>query len=183
MATAAETYKPIPVLNDKDYVRFWSKAELTANPDKCWIWQKSVDTGGYGSHSIGGRNYTSNRVAYASFYKKDPGNFHVLHKCDCRRCINPHHLFLGTNYDNVKDKMAKGRQGRPIGKLSGSHTHPEKILKGSKIGTSKLTEDQVLEIRKRHKEEKLSTYKLANIYKVSQALIWYAVNNKTWKHI
>lgn len=175
--------KPIPQLNEDDFVRFFSRSKIPDNLDDCWIWEGAKDTGGYGSFSKNGRNYTSHRVAYFLYYKSDPNDKCVLHKCDNRSCVNPKHFFLGTNYDNVLDKMSKGRQGRAIGELSGPKKHPESYPKGSKMHNSKLTEDSVKEMRCIYDKGGTSTYELAEKYNVSQALIWYAVNRKTWKHI
>lgn len=163
--------------------RFWSKVTLKANLYLCWEWNASKDTGGYGIFSVNGVAQGAHRVAYLLVNETIPEGMHVLHTCDNRSCVNPNHLFLGTNHDNVMDKVAKGRQGRPKGNLSGAHTHPEKILKGSSLGTSKLTESDVIKIRELYANGNTSTYKLAEQYKVSQALIWYAVKKVTWKHI
>lgn len=175
--------KPIPSLNEDDFVRFFSRVNLTYDIDACWNWEGPKDTGGYGSFSKNGRNYTSNRIAYFLYYKKDPAELHVLHTCDNRSCVNPKHLFLGTNYDNVLDKISKGRQGRATGELSGPKKYPERYPKGSKIHNSKLTEEIVKEMRSIYDEGGVSTYQLAEKYNVSQPLIWYAVKRKTWKHI
>lgn len=52
------------------------------------------------------------RASWILHYGEVPDDFHVLHKCDVRNCVNPDHLFLGTNQDNIEDKVRKGRQGR-----------------------------------------------------------------------
>lgn len=178
-----QKYKPMPNTTESDYTRFWGRAILTANQNNCWYWQGAKDTAGYGSFSVGGINYTSNRFAYFLYHNADPKIMHVLHKCDNKTCVNPNHLFLGTNYDNVLDKMAKGRQGRPIGALSGASTHPEKILRGSKIGTSKLIESDIIIIRTKYLNGNISTYALAKEYNMTQSNMWAIVNKKIWKHI
>lgn len=178
-----KTYKAMPECSTEDLVRFFSKAELSFNEDECWHWKAGKDTGGYGCFSLNGITYTSNRVAYYLFNKQDPAYMHVLHTCDNRGCVNPKHLFLGTNYDNILDKMSKGRQGRPKGELSGPKKYPERYPKGSRMANAKLTEDKVIEMRELYAEGIFSTYQLAEKYNVSQALIWYAISRKTWKHI
>ncbi len=112
---STKTYKKIPELNENDYVRFWSKATLTADIGKCWNWNSTIRDKDkpYGRFSKG-RNIeiSAHRVAYFLYYKEDPKELHVLHNCDNPRCVNPHHLFLGTNNDNVQDKVLKGRQAK-----------------------------------------------------------------------
>lgn len=66
----------------------------------------------YGSFSDGGKIVGAHRYAYERHVAKIPDGLHVLHKCDNPLCVNPDHLFLGTNQDNVDDKMRKGRLDR-----------------------------------------------------------------------
>lgn len=95
---------------------------LTRKTDTCWLWIGCKNNKGYGlihSHriNIGTRdekpvNVQVHRLSWTIHKGEIPEGLQVLHKCDIRNCINPEHLFLGTNIDNVNDRKSKGR---PVG--------------------------------------------------------------------
>lgn len=95
-----------------------------------------------------------------------PKGKHVLHRCDNPPCVNPDHLFIGTDQDNVDDMVAKGR-----------HSH------GSAHPNCRLTEDQVREIRTRRATEGTYWKTLAADYNVSVATIQKILEGKMWKHV
>ncbi len=86
--------------------RFWEKVD-TAGP--CWLWTASKDSGGYGTIGSGGKIRKAHRVSWEMHRGPIPKGLCVLHRCDVRGCVNPEHLFLGTQDDNMKDCAAKGR--------------------------------------------------------------------------
>jgi hypothetical protein len=90
----------------------------------CWYWIGSRDSGGYGI--IGPRK--AHRESYELFHGKIPIGMHVLHKCDIRSCINPDHLFLGTQLDNMRDCKRKGRI-KPLMPRHGEENHMAKLTK------------------------------------------------------
>lgn len=75
----------------------------------CWLWTRAINANGYGSISIGGFTHSAHRIAYALHVGDITEGMYVLHTCDVRACVNPAHLFLGTQQDNVRDMHAKGR--------------------------------------------------------------------------
>jgi hypothetical protein len=75
----------------------------------CWEFSGACNNKGYGTFYIKGVNYKTHRLAYEYYKGSIPENLMVLHDCDNRRCCNPEHLFLGTNKDNVNDRVIKGR--------------------------------------------------------------------------
>ena len=98
--------------------RFWEKVKKTS---KCWIWTGAKDGFGYGIIAIGGGlklNIRTHRAVWFLTNGYIPIGMCVLHHCDNPPCVNPNHLFIGSNRDNVLDAVKKGRHHyAPIGNL------------------------------------------------------------------
>lgn len=168
--------------SEKIYNRFWSKVNITANPDKCWEWQGWIHQKHkpYGIIWFEKRRQKAHRVAYRLQFGEIEKDLHVLHKCDNHKCVNPNHFFLGTNADNVADKVSKNRQARNTGWKTGVKNP---FLTGSKNHQSRLTEKQVIEIRTKYKFKEYPAKRLGDEYGVSKTCVLKIVNNKLWKHI
>jgi hypothetical protein len=81
----------------------------------CHLWGGSLTTGGYGQVGRGGKHggkIDAHRAAWTLYRGEVPGGLHVLHSCDVRSCVNPDHLWLGTDQDNHADMARKGRGTR-----------------------------------------------------------------------
>lgn len=148
-----------PVSNTE---RFIEKTERAENG--CLLWTGAINSSGYGSFMFGGKVANSARVSYVLFIGAIPDGKHVCHRCDVRRCVEPTHLFLGDNAENVADRVKKGRSAGAKGEAN-SH--------------SELTKQQVLEIRSSLAPTRL----LAKKYGVHMTSIQNIRGNRTWKHL
>lgn len=141
---------------------FWARVTITGS-DYCWPWTAGKTSNGYGSF----RSDRAHRWAYRLHYEKDPGELHVLHTCDNPICCNPFHLFLGTNADNVADKVAKDRQAR---------------LRGELAGTSKLTASDVTAMRN-ERLAGVSIFSLATKYGIDKSTASDILHGRSWSHL
>lgn len=148
--------------------RFWDKVKRQGT-DQCWPWlagcYHASGPNMYGCIWAGGKMRGAHRVSWELHFGPIPTGAQVLHHCDNPRCVNPHHLFLGTNYDNVQDKMRKGRLG-PRG--------------GESNGRSVLTKDQIVGVRRRYAANEAYQRELAEEYGVTQATISSIVRGDRW---
>ena len=89
--------------------RFFQKVKKT---DTCWFWVGALNSKGYGSLSVDRKAIGAHRFSYSTFVGLIPKKMFVCHTCDTPSCVNPKHLFTGTNSDNMRDMIAKNRQGQ-----------------------------------------------------------------------
>ncbi len=87
--------------------RFWNKVVL--NPNGCWDWKGALAPNGYGQFKVNGIQMGAHRFSWTYFESPIPIGLSVCHRCDRRNCVNPDHLFTGTNQDNQVDCVEKGR--------------------------------------------------------------------------
>lgn len=131
----------------------------------CWVWMGTTTVRGYGQIISNNRKHYAHRASYETFIGEIPKGMHVCHACDNVYCVNPAHLFLGTQKQNLQDMAKKGRS-----------------TIGERNPNSKLTEDQIDRI-KFGIGLGVTDETLAACFSVCRQTINNIRNGKAWKHV
>jgi hypothetical protein len=158
-------WKPIPELLLDDIFRFWQYVQRRG-PDDCWNWvgYKLKDRN-YGHFGLKGSNFLAHRISYYLHIRIDPKEQLVCHSCNNESCVNPSHLYLGTQAVNMQQMFADKRKDH----------------QGEKHPGAKLSEDEVLDIKALLKTTPRT--KLAIMFGVSRSTIDDIATNKTWSYL
>ena len=135
----------------------------------CLLWSGYTNRQGYGDTSVRGRTTRAHRAAWELANGPVPLGLHVLHRCDVPACINPAHLWLGTNADNMTDKVAKGR-------------HRNGDVRGEQCAAAKLTAADVRIVKARLATGEAAP-PIARDFGVSPEAVHGIKHGRTWKHI
>lgn len=131
----------------------------------CWAWMRGTDVSGYGVFRIERRGPWRKARRLAFYYDTgiDPGDQFVLHSCDNPPCVNPAHLSLGDQRENMRQASERGRVARP---------------------SARLSVDDVRAIRGYVERGGIgAAAQMARVYGVGQPTISDIINRKTWKHV
>jgi len=137
-----------------------------ARSDSCWLWRGLIGGDGYGKFYADGRTMHAHRWYWMHLNGELNRRQLVLHKCDNPLCVNPDHLFIGSDADNMADKVAKQRQAR-----------------GNRSGQAKLTEEIVLSLRRQHAEKPVIFRHEARKYGVTEVALARAIKGQTFTHV
>jgi DNA-binding XRE family transcriptional regulator len=149
---------------------FWSQVDVSGGPDACWPWAGGRNKNNYGTLKRKGKNYLAHRIAYTLTYGAIPEDKpHICHACDNPPCVNPRHLWAGTNLDNVKDKIKKGR---------GAKTYSNN---GENHWKTKLTATLVREMRDLYNKGNLNAPAIAKIYGINRTTCYNIVTGQKWR--
>lgn len=136
----------------------------------CWEWTGGIyKVSGYGRVQIDGKSTTAHHAVYEMLRGPLSAEQNVCHDCpggDNRLCVNPDHMFIGTDAQNNADMVSKGRNAR-----------------GERIASSKLTVELVRQIRREYKPFVLGSHRLARRFGVSKCTVQRIINREVWKHV
>ncbi len=146
--------------------RFWSKVDKRG-PMECWLWNASVEGSGYGHMVVDGRLCRAHRFSWELANGPIPLGLLIRHSCDVPRCVNPAHLSVGTDADNMADMRARDRSAPVRGE-----SHPRAIF----------TVDDVVWMRDRH-DDGWTVAAIAAAMGASPQVVRSAVTGRTWAHV
>lgn len=155
-----------PMYIEKCKKRLYKK--ITKLPNGCWEYTGSLTTNGYGNFRFNDSNTTAHKFSYIAHKGYVPEGFIVRHRCHNKRCVNPEHLVLGSQKQNIKDTNLAGTAQRQ---------------KGINHCQAKLMDADVAEIRNLYDTSKAGISELADRYRVSETTIRNIVHKITWKHL
>lgn len=159
-------FKSVPVED-----RFWIKVQKT---ETCWLWTGYTMPFGHGQMSTPEGPKLTHRVSWEIHFGAIPDGYDVCHHCDVPNCVNPTHLFLGTQADNMADMHKKGRESH---KGAGESTP-----RGTEHHNARITEEQVVEILNL-RNQGLSYRKIAERFDFFPQSIGEICRGETWKHV
>lgn len=134
-------------------------------PNECWEWQRGRNQHGYGVITIAYKKWSAHRYAWTLTHGPIPDGAFICHHCDNRACVNPDHLYVGTHQSNMADMVSRERHSM-----------------GVRSSRSKLTEEQVREIR-RLRADGVRIVEVAAQFNVSITTVSQIVHGTRWKHI
>jgi hypothetical protein len=134
----------------------------------CWLWTGWRNKRGYGVMGFRNKPWRVNRLSWLLHKGKIPPGKEICHRCNAPSCFRPSHLFAGTHLQNMQQAFRQNRIP---------------IKKGEKSGLAKLTDKDVIEIRRRYIPNSNCRSLLAKQFSVSDDTIYLIGTYQLWKHV
>lgn len=151
-------------MNAKNATPFWDRVQKT---DSCWLWTGYKDKNGYGRLTVNQESKLAHRLSWELTYGNIPEGMCVLHKCDNPKCVNPVHLFIGTQLDNIKDCNTKKR-------ASGGS------LPGERNKAAKITSEDAIQIFTERNINRKRLIDISKNYGISLQAVHLIATGKKW---
>ena len=151
------------VLHNTIDAAFWQNVQMD---DGCWLWTGKVSKSGYGYVNLGGERFFAHRLSFRIANGEPEQGLHVCHTCDVRTCVNPAHLYAGTAKQNSSDAVSRNR-----------------VAHGERSGPARLTEAQVVEIRRLFADGSPAFTEVGKAFGVSATAISNVVHRNTWRRV
>lgn len=163
------------IFNQKQINNFWDKVKKT---DTCWLWTGHTN-GGYGKVNINSVVYSAHRISCILAGEDIPPSTHekgatgqiIMHICDNRKCVNPAHLCVSTQKENMNDAKKKGRKW--YGETTGENNGRAKLSEGTVRSLKKIFKDGI----------KVDMYGLAEVLDINVTQLYAIKSNKSWRHV
>ena len=149
-------------MDEKAIKHFWDRVDIRGK-DECWEWRGGRQAFGHGRLRVCGRRWLAHRFSYTISFGPIPHGLFVLHKCDNPPCVNPNHLYVGTQNDNVQDRVDRDRSAF-----------------GEDSGKTCLTNEQVFDIQRLYNTGNYTQRDLAARYGVSISCVGNIIDGKRW---
>lgn len=149
---------------DQEFIERFEKNISKTN--SCWLWIGNKDKDGYGVIKFHQKGLKAHRVSAVIYKHEKIEGYCVLHICDKPGCVNPKHLYLGTQKENANDRKQRKREGN---------------LKGENNGRAKLTWNLVIEIRQKFKTGNSTKIALAKEFGITDTQIGKIIRGEAWK--
>jgi HNH endonuclease len=131
---------------------------------RCWHWTWYCRPHSYGLIERDDKRIIAHRASWMIHYGDIPAGLHVLHHCDNHYCVNPEHLYLGTNLDNARDRNERGNNNI-----------------GIRNKAAKLNEEKVLQIRTLYQTKLYTQKQIADMFDVAAGTVTDVLSGKLWK--
>lgn len=151
---------------------YLARVNIPEDPTACWLWTGAKTVLGYGQGKRKDKQPYVHRMMWSTLYGEIPPGYVVCHACDNPSCVNPSHLFVGTQGDNMRDKQKKGR-------ATGG-------CRGTQNGNSILDPEKVRWIRAQHASRRGESGlldELASSAGVRKCAVWDVILRRSWRHV